>query len=265
MSDRERGDSGAGSTDPDYSGLLPGNDQPRRRRRRAPAERSPGEQEQATPTLGTDGDVGSVGEEAHTPEGSPETEGDGPEDAPFGPEPPPAEEPRIEEARQTQDDAAATESSPPDPPGSGATPPAYGSAVPEAGGTPLPDAAAPAPAPTGIAAEQARSGARRPTAGESEDISAARRTAREAQAAVIEGQDLDRILGGISALPPGQRSAYKTSISLSEEHYEVLADLRKEFRRRGFAGHDATVSNMVALGMEIMREVLDAEKTLPKP
>lgn len=263
MSDRERGDSGAGSTDMDFSGLLPGDEQPRRRRRRAPVQRSPGEQEQATQTLGNHGDVGSVGEESSAPERSPEPEGDGSEEAPLGPEPP-AEEPRLEGAGQTQDVAAATESSPPDP-GSSATPPAYGSAVPEAGVTPLPDEASPNPAPAGIGVEQARSGEREATTGESEDMSAARRAAREVQAALIEGQDLDRILGGISALSPEQRSAYKSSIALSEEHYELLADLRKEFRRRGFAGNDATISNMIALGLEVVHETLKAEKNLPRP
>lgn len=91
----------------------------------------------------------------------------------------------------------------------------------------------------------------------------ARREASRAQAALVEGRDLDLILQRVSSLTPQQRGAYKSTLVLSEDHYELLADMCKEFRRRGFKGRDATISNVVSVGLEVMRQTLDAEKNLP--
>ncbi|MDN5697477.1 MAG: hypothetical protein L0G70_05810, partial [Rubrobacter sp.] len=92
----------------------------------------------------------------------------------------------------------------------------------------------------------------------------ARKAAYRTQAALVEGRDLDLILQRVSSLTPQERGAYKSTLVLSEEHYELLADMCKEFRRRGFKGRDATLSNVVSIGLEVMRRTLDAEKNLPE-
>lgn len=89
------------------------------------------------------------------------------------------------------------------------------------------------------------------------------RITREDQALLLEGEDLDRILRSIASVPPEQRQSYKSTITLSEDYYELLTDLRKEFRRRGFSGNDATMSNLFALGLDVFRQALDAERHLP--
>lgn len=89
------------------------------------------------------------------------------------------------------------------------------------------------------------------------------RIAREGQALLLEGEDLDRILRNIASVPSEQRHSYKSTITLSEDYYELLTDLRKDLRRRGFSGNDATMSNLFALGLDIIRQTLDAERHLP--
>ncbi|WP_047865699.1 hypothetical protein [Rubrobacter aplysinae] len=89
--------------------------------------------------------------------------------------------------------------------------------------------------------------------------------AHDRQAIVLEGHELDTRLRQVSRMSPEQRSSYKSTILLSEEHYDLLTDLCRDFRKRGFKGHDATISNVMSVGLEIMREALEAEKNLPKP
>lgn len=281
MSDRSPRQTDNNPADLDFSGLLPGDDQPRRRRgRRSANPRSSGRTEQ-TP-------VEQVGEEEN------------PEESPS--ETPPHEIPGQEESNEAKRKSSVDASeepveSPGDSETSGQEP--ERAVVEEGGGTdPSPDTvtrssavrADPAPAEepgsvSGSGAETytsydlaggtyapergdlARAGAyaggeRQPPVGPEEEE--ARKAAYRTQAALVEGRDLDLILQRVSSLTPQERGAYKSTLVLSEEHYELLADMCKEFRRRGFKGRDATLSNVVSIGLEVMRRTLDAEKNLPE-
>lgn len=290
MSDSDRRDSGSTSAEWDYEGLLPGGDQPRRRRpsrggrREAPVDTEV-EASRETGALGETSnaeevrprDAPAAGARQSAESGAPEDEvpngaatrerrADGRgvgEGKPAPDEPPRSEEPARPERTSPADQVSSERDGASREPGSLSGASSEGVPMTEAGDTPLPSAPGPA-APPEEAERAVAAPVTRPspgTRGMAEPE--ARSTARDTQVAHIEGHDVDRIMQRISALSPEQRSAYKSSIMLSEAHYELLTDLRKEFRRRGFTGMDVTMSNVIAIGLELVRQTLDAEKNLP--
>lgn len=293
MSDSERSWSQSDSADLDFAGLLPGDEQPRRRRRsrgpaagtretreteqppadqkqapssnagaapdeeeaRAPAQEPPRQDPPATPSESAT--TSRFGEEISGPgvgETSPET-GAGEAAATGGSDPGTAADQAPRSAR-------------PEP--SSASDAVMRTGAPDRRDTSYADAPPPreSPEPGGPAggAELTERGPVSSVAGVGRlrEQGQTSKLARLSQAVLVEGEDLDRILRGIADVRPEDRAGYKTTIRLSDDHYELLADLRKEFRRsRGFAGHEATISNVMALGLELVREALDAEKNLP--
>lgn len=260
------------SAEMDFTGLLPGDEQPRRRRRARSDRRTPSETP-AEPEAGA-GDSGARSEEPGEPANEqPGTPGDEPDEVRVVGEgdagaAPPGKSSTGDDRERGKSDPYAPSTAPL----GGSEPastegeesnivPARGSAKaagPEPRGAPLP--------PLPVRGEEAPGSPDQgypPSGGPSETRDEAPRPSPEGQAALIEGQDLDRILQRISSLSPEQRSAYKSSIMLSEAHYELLTDLRKDFRRRGFTGMETTMSNVIAIGLEVVRQSLDAEKNLP--
>jgi hypothetical protein len=88
--------------------------------------------------------------------------------------------------------------------------------------------------------------------------------ALDEQAVVLDGHELDSRLQQVAQLSPQQRSRYKTTLLLSEEHYDLLSDLCRDFRKRGFKANEATMSNIVCVGLEAAREALEADQNLPE-
>lgn len=88
--------------------------------------------------------------------------------------------------------------------------------------------------------------------------------ALDEQTVVLDGHELDSRLRRVAQMSPQQRSRYKTTLLLSEEHYDLLSDLCRDFRKRGFKANEATMSNIVCVGLEAAREALEADQNLPE-
>lgn len=283
MSDRSPRQTDNNPADLDFSGLLPGDDQPRRRRgRRSASPRSSGRTEQQTPGEQVGEEESSsethsfetTSHEIPGPEESHEAERGQNADASEEPaESPEDSKPSEQEPERAVGEEGRRDEPSPDTVTQSSADRAEPSSAEESGSVSgsgaethtsyeLADGTY-APERGDLARAGAYAGVeRQPTVGSEEEE--ARKAAYRTQAALVEGRDLDLILQRVSSLTPQERGAYKSTLVLSEEHYELLADMCKEFRRRGFKGRDATLSNVVSIGLEVMRRTLDAEKNLPK-
>jgi hypothetical protein len=87
--------------------------------------------------------------------------------------------------------------------------------------------------------------------------------ALDGQTVVLDGHELDSRLRRVARMSPQQRSRYKTTLLLSEEHYDLLSDLCRDFRKQGFTAHEASMSNIVSVGLEAAREALEADQNPP--
>jgi hypothetical protein len=87
--------------------------------------------------------------------------------------------------------------------------------------------------------------------------------ALDEQAVILDGHELDSRLRQVAQMSPQERSRYKTTLLFSEEHYDLLCDLCRNFRKRGFKAHEASMSNIVSVGLEAAREALEADQGPP--